>query len=151
MLKDRLDADIKQALLSGDKVTATILRGLKSAILYEEVKVGKKDSGLSDDDIIVVLAREQKKRLEAIALYEQASDKTREATERNEVEVISRYLPAQLSEDELAKLVAEEITAQNAKTIADMGKVIAAVRSRSAGAADGALIAKLVKEALAKA
>lgn len=149
MLKDRLDQDLKTALLAGDKDLATTIRGLKSVILYEEVAKGARDTGLSDEDIVVLLSREAKKRQESADLYAQGGDEARAKTELAEKQVIEKYLPAQLSDDDLAKLIDDAIKeAGEGEGPQIMGKVIGAVKQKVAGQADGARIATMVKQRL---
>src|SRR6185436_15726373 len=100
-LKQQIDADIKQAMLGGDKVLTTTLRGLKSAILYVEVAKNKREEGLTDDEITEVLSKEAKKRQESADLYVQGGNQVKADEELVEKIVIEKYLPAQISEDEL--------------------------------------------------
>ena len=150
MLKTQLDADIKTALLAGDKQKVLTLRGLKSAILYEEVAKGAREEGLDDNGVQAVLRRESKKRVESIELYKQAKEQERAAKEQAEKDLIDSYLPAQMSEEELSGVVARVISELGVTSMQDMGKVIGAVKASTNGSADGALTAKLVKEALSK-
>ncbi len=147
-IKAAIDTDLKAAMLGGDKQTATILRGLKSAILYAEVAEGKRDSGLADPAIIEVLSKEAKKRQESADLYAQAGEAQRAQTELAEKTIIERYLPAQLSDEELEQLIDKAIAQTNATGPQAMGQVIGAVKQQTAGQADGARIARLVKEKL---
>lgn len=150
MLKQQIDQDLKQAMLSGDKDLATILRGLKSAILYVEVAEGKRDEGLNDEAIVALLQKEAKKRQESADLYRQGGDETRAAKEEQEKAVIAKYLPAQLSEDELKELIDAEVSKLDNPSMQQMGQVIGGVKQASKGAADGAVIARLVKERLSQ-
>lgn len=147
-MQEKIDADLKQALLGGDKATAETLRGIKSALLNETIAQGARDSGLSDDQIQKILARESKKRQEAADLYKQGGADERASAELAEKALIDGYLPAQLSEEEITKLVDDEIAKAGPATMQDMGRIIGAVRGRAGGQADGALIARLVKEKL---
>ncbi len=148
--KDEIDRDLKAAMLSGDKTTAETLRGLKSAILNETIAQNARDSGLPDDQIQKILAKESKKRQEAADLYKQGGSAERAATELVEKAIIDGYLPEPMAEADVAKIVDEEIAKAGQPTMQDMGKIIGAVRQRTAGQADGAVIAKLVKEKLAQ-
>jgi uncharacterized protein len=151
MLKARLDQDLKSALLAGDKVLATTLRGLKSAILYAEVAKGVRDTGLSDDDVIALFAKEAKKRQESADLYTQGGNAEKAAAELTERKVIEAYLPKQLSDDELATIIDDVIKQLGATGQSAMGQVIGAVKQRTAGQADGGRVAQLVKERLTTA
>ncbi len=149
-LKTTIDADIKSAMLAGDKTLVTTLRGLKSAILNIEVAEGKRAEGLSDDAIIAVLQKEAKKRQESADLYEQGGSVEKQQAELAEKTVIEKYLPAQLSEGEITKLVEEAIAATGASGMQAMGQVIGAVKAKTGASADGGTIARLVKERLSQ-
>ena len=150
MLEQRIEDDIKSALLAGDKTRAMTLRGLKSTLLNVKVAEGKRDSGLSDEEVINIFSKEAKKRQESADLYVQGNSQERADKELAEKRVIEEYLPQQLSEDEIASIVAEVIAETGASEQRDMGKVIAGVRAKTAGSADGSIIARLTKEKLTK-
>lgn len=147
-LKERIDQDLKTALLGGEKFKAQVLRGLKAAILNEEVALGLREAGLEDSAIERVVAKEIKKRNESAALYDQNGREDSAADERKEAEILSVYLPKQLTEDELKVIIGETITKLGASSPADMGKVIGAVKAQVGTSADGAVIAGLVKQSL---
>jgi uncharacterized protein YqeY len=147
-MQQQIDKDLKEALLAGDKAKAETLRGIKSALLNEAIATGARDSGLADDAIQKILAKESKKRQEAADLYKQGGADDRASKELAEKAIIDTYLPAQMSEAEISKLVDEEIAKVPGATMQNMGQIIGAVRGRAGGTADGALIAKLVKEKL---
>jgi uncharacterized protein YqeY len=147
-MQQQIERDLKSALLSGDKIKAETLRTLKSAILNEAISQNARDSGLSDEQVQKILAKESKKRQEAADLYEQGGSDERAQAELAEKAVIDGYLPEQMGEDDVAKIVDQEISKAGSPTMQDMGKIIGAVRGRTAGQADGALIARLVKEKL---
>lgn len=147
-LMQRLQDDTKAALLGGDRFVGETLRNLKAAILNEEVAQGKRDTGLSDAEIEKVIAREVKKRNESATLYEQNDRAEQAADERREAEILSAYLPQQLSEAEVKAIVDAKVAELGATDAKMMGQVIGAVKAQAGNTADGALIAKLVKEAL---
>ncbi|HET8690404.1 MAG TPA: GatB/YqeY domain-containing protein [Candidatus Saccharimonadales bacterium] len=147
-LKDRLNADLKTAMLARDQFTTETLRGLKAAILNEEVATGTREQGLGDEDVEKLLMRESKKRLEAAELFEKGGNQASADKERKEAELISNYLPQQLSEGEIQKLVDEAVADIQPEGIKDMGRVIGAVKAKAGNSADGALVARLVKEKL---
>lgn len=147
-LEQRLEQDIKTALLAGEKPRVITLRGLKSNLLNVKVAEGKRDSGLSDQEVINIFSKEAKKRQESADLYVQGGSQERADKELVEKAVIEEYLPKQLSEAEIASIVAEVITETGATQQRDMGKVIAGVRAKTAGSADGSIIARLTKEKL---
>jgi len=148
-LKAQFDNDIKAALLSGDRFTASVLRDFKAAILNEEVAQKKREEGLSDAEIEKILIREVKKRAESAAIYDGAERPELSQQERAESKVLEAYLPEQVSEADIKAAVDEAIVATGATSAAQMGQVIGAVKSQLGNAADGGTIARLVKEALA--
>jgi uncharacterized protein YqeY len=149
-MQDEIERDIKTALLAGDKVKAETLRNIKSALLNEAISQGARDTGLSDEQVQKILARESKKRQEAADLYKQGGADDRASAELAEKTIIDTYLPEQMGEDRVAKIVDEEIAEAGQVSLQDMGRIIGAVKSRTAGSADGALIARIVKEKLSR-
>lgn len=146
MIKQTIDQDIKSAMLAGEKDLVLALKTLKSAILYAEVAAGKRDEGLSDLEITALLQKELKKRTEAAQLYEQGGNAKSAEWEHFEEGVIKKYLPKQLGEDEINKLIEESIAELGIELNNQaMGKIIASVKEKSKGAADGGLVARLVK------
>jgi uncharacterized protein YqeY len=148
-VKQQIDSDIKTAMLAGDKVLVTTLRGLKSAILYVEVAEGARDEGLPEDKVISILQKEAKKRQESADLYEQGGNTEKQQAELTEKTVIEKYLPKQLSEEEIGAIVDDVIGATGANGMQAMGQVIGAVKAKAGAAADGSVIARIVKEKLA--
>ena len=147
-IKDQIEQDTKQAMLAGNKTLVTTLRGLKSAILYAELAKGARDDGLPEEEVINILGKEAKKRQESAEMYAQGGSLTRSQAELAEKVVIEKYLPPQLSEEELSQLVSEVIEELGANDITKMGQVITKIKERTQGAAEGAVIAKIVKEKL---
>lgn len=148
-LAEQIQNDMKAALLGGDRFATDTLRNLKAAILNEEVALGKRETGLGDSEIEQIVAREVKKRHESIKLYE-ANDRPELAEpEKKEIEIIEKYLPRQLNEEELLQVINEQITALGAD-MSKMGQVIGAVKAKVGTSADGATIAALVKQQLSK-
>ena len=120
---------------------------LLAAIQVEEV-AGKEARVLKDDEIIKVLSREAKKRREAVDAFKDAGRADKAEQEAKEGEVILKYLPAQLSEDEIKKIVADAIAETGANSPQQMGQVMKIVQPKVAGKADGAMVSSLVKAAL---
>lgn len=144
-IKQQLDQDLKAAMLSGDKNLVEVLRGLKSAVLYEEVAKGTRDAGLEDAEVIAVLQKESKKRQDSADLYEKGGDNERRDKELSEKEVISGYLPAEMSDEELSELVAKVFAENDPVTPQMMGQIIGHVKEAAAGKANGARIASSVR------
>ena len=147
-LKETLKSDLTEAIRSSDKVVSGTIRMVLTAITNEEVS-GKEARVLTEDEIITVLSREAKKRREAAEEFAKANRPDKSAEEKAEGEVIARYLPAQLSEDDVKKMIASAIASTSAAGPGDMGKVMGAIKGQIAGKADGSLVSSLVKAALA--
>lgn len=147
-LKSQLDNDLKAALLGGDRFRAEVLRGLKAVILNEEVAQGKRDTGLDDATIEQLIAREVKKRLDSVNQYTDAGRPELAEAEKAEADVLQAYLPAQLSEAEIQATVDEVIAELGVSGMQAMGQVMGAVKGKLGNAADGATLARLVKQAL---
>jgi len=144
-----LQADLNTAIRGRDEVSSSTIRMLLTAITNEEV-AGKEKRELKDEEIITVLSREAKKRREAAEAFEAAGRADKAVAEKAEGEVIAKYLPAQLSDADLQKLIDEAIAATGAAGPADMGKVMGALKPKIAGKADGGVVSSLVKAALSK-
>lgn len=148
MLKQHIEQDLKNAMLGGDKQRVSTLRVVKSAILYAEVAKGKRATGLNDAEIIDILSKEAKKRQETAELYQKAGESDRAATELAEKAIIELYLPEQLSDAELERIVQEAIHSTHAESAQQMGQVIGEVKKQVGASADGGRIARFVKERL---
>jgi uncharacterized protein len=146
-LKDRLRADLNAAMRARDQVRMRTLRMALTSITNEEV-AGSAARDLTDDEIVGVLTREARKRKEAAEAFSAAGRDDRAAAERAEGDVLAGYLPAQLSDDELAALVAEAIAETGASGMPSMGLVMRTVTPRIAGRADGARVAAEVRRRL---
>lgn len=147
-LKEQILSEMKAALLGGDRFVGETLRGLKAAILNEEVATGKREAGLSDEEIEKVVAREAKKRAESAKLYRENNRPELAEPEEQELEILQRFLPEQMSEDELRTLIKVKIAETGASGPQAMGQVIGAVKKEAGNKADGALVARIVKESL---
>jgi len=147
-LKQRIADDLKAALLGGDRFVAEVLRGLKAAILNEEVAKGLRDEGLDDAAIEQVIAKEVKKRTESAVLYTEGGRPELAENENKEAAVLKVYLPEQLSEDEITAIVRRIIADLSVTGNAAMGQVIGAVKKEAGTSADGATVAKIVKQEL---
>lgn len=146
MLKDRLTQELKNAMLAGDKDRAELLRGLKAAILQEEVAKNLRAEGLPDDQILQVFAREAKKRTEAADIYAKNGRPELADVELTQKAIIEEFLPKQLTDDELAEVVTATIAELG--DAAQMGPVIGRVKAKVGQAADGARVAAAVKTKL---
>jgi uncharacterized protein len=151
-LKDRLRADLTASMKARDAVTTGTLRMALTAVTNEEVS-GARARDLSDAEVMTVLTREVKKRKEAAEAYDGANRPELADKERAESAVLGRYLPQQLSDEELTALVGEavadvEAATGSAPTMRQMGQVVKAAQAKAAGRADGARVAAAVRSAL---
>ncbi|SMC98930.1 hypothetical protein SAMN05661093_03610 [Kibdelosporangium aridum] len=154
-LKDKLKSDLVVALKAKDTARLGTLRMVLAAVSTEEVS-GKEARELTDEEVQRVLTREAKKRKEAAEAFESAGRADQAAAERAEADVIAEYLPAQLSDDELADLVGQavaEVAEQTggAPTQKQMGQVMKAANAKVAGRAEGGRVAAAVKARLSQA
>lgn len=165
MLKERIQEDIKSAMKEGGELVVSVLRMLSASVISKEkekrYKISKqkpdlaeeglqKESQLGDEEIIDVLSSEIKKRRDAIVLYEKGNRPELADKEKKEIEILIKYLPEQLSEEELKKIIQEAVAKTGAKEIKDMGRVMAELMPKIKGKADNSLVSKIIKESLNK-
>ena len=163
MLKQQIRFDATEALKRGDQIVAGVLRLALAAIISKEkekrYKISKeksdlkeeiliKESELTGDEVINILSSEIKKRKDAIFLYEKGNRPELADKEKKEIEILKKYLPEPLPIEELKKLIKESITKVGAKTIKDMGKIMADLMPKIKGKADNSEVIKIVKEIL---
>ncbi len=149
-LKDKLKADLTASLKSRDEVRLRTVRMALAAVNVEEVS-GKQARELSDEEIVKVLAKEAKKRKEAAEAFGNAGRAEQAQAELDEQAVLEEYLPAQLSDDELAAMVDEAVRETGASGPQAMGQVMKAVNPKVAGRAEGGRVAAVVRARLAEA
>jgi len=147
VLKDRLRGDLTDAMKARDEVRTRTLRMALTSITREEV-AGQSARELTDDEVISVLTREAKRRREAAEAFAAAGRDEQAAAERAEGVILDGYLPAQLSDEELAAMVAAVIDETGASGMAAMGQVMRVLTPRVAGRADGARVAAEVRRRL---
>jgi len=148
-IKQLIEDDLKKSLLSGDKETTKTLKVIKSTILDSEIAKNKRDSGLEDGEIVDLLQKEVKKRQDTAEIYDKAGDKTRQQQELDEIQIIKKYLPEQMDEEEIRKIISELTGGENLEQ-KQMGQIIGQVKQSTEGRADGSVIARLVKEVVLK-
>ena len=146
-LKEKLQADLTDAIKARNETKAGTIRMVLAAITTEEVS-GKQARVLTDAEIITVLSREAKKRREAIDAYAAANRADLVAKEKSESDVISAYLPEQLSDSEIEKLVQDAISQTGANGPSGMGQVMKFLQPKIAGKADGGKVSAIVKRVL---
>ncbi|QIX28886.1 GatB/YqeY domain-containing protein [Nocardioides sp. JQ2195] len=148
-LKDRMRADLTAAIKGRDEVRSSTLRMLLTAITNAEV-AGKSHIELTDDDIVTVLSTEAKKRREAATAFDEGGRSAMADKERAELAVIGDYLPAQLTEAEIAAIVTQAVeqTGASGEGMRAMGKVMGVVSPQVKGKADGGQVAAEVRRQL---
>lgn len=152
-LKQQLQADTKEAMKQGNQGVVGVLRMALASISTKAKERRYKEKletepELTDEEIISVLSSEVKKRKDAIVLYEQGNRPELAAKEKTEIEILKEYLPEQLSENEIKKIIAESIAKTGATTVKDMGKIMADLMPKVKGKADNGEISKIIKELL---
>jgi uncharacterized protein YqeY len=150
-LRSRLQQDMKAALKSGDKVVLSTVRMLQSKILEREVELRTtkgRDYHLNDEETIEVISSYAKQRRQSIESYLQGGRDDLVRNEQQELQVVERYLPAQLDESELEALVDRSIEETGARSLKDLGKVMKAVMAEARGAADGKIVNQIAKRRL---
>lgn len=148
MTKQQLREDMTKSMLAKDALKTSVLRMLVSALNYYEIQKGGAGYEASDEDVLTVIQKEVKQRHDSIEQFTSAGRGELAEKEQKELAILQTYLPAQMPEEEVRKLVLEAITSTGATTMQDMGKVMGALMAELKGKADGTLISRLVKEAL---
>jgi uncharacterized protein YqeY len=149
-LRERFTADLKEAMKAGEKGKVSTIRLITSALKDKDIEargLGKPET--TPDELLALLQKMIKQRQESIAIYDANGRPELAAGERAEVEVISSYMPKQMSEDEVKAAIAAAVTESGAESVKDMGKVIAILRANYAGQMDFGKASGLVKAALA--
>ena len=147
-LKEKILSDLKEAMKTGDSGKRDVLRLLDSAIKNAEIEKKKKEDGLSDEETQEVISRAIKQRRDSVEQYKSGGRNDLAQKEQAEIEILSDYLPEQLSEEEVKKVVKEAISQTGARSKADMGKVMGQAMGRLKGQADGNLVKSIVESEL---
>lgn len=147
MLKKQIFEDLKSAMREGNAEKRDTLRMLDSMIKNAEIDKKKREEGLSDEEVQEVVLKAIKQRKDAIAQYVEGGREELADKEKKEIEILSAYMPVQLGEDEIRKIVRETLAEAGA---ADMGKAMGAVMAKLKGQADGTIVRKIVEEELKK-
>jgi len=153
--KEKIQKDLNEAVKAKEELKTSVLRLLLAAILNKEKEKRyrlkeEKDALLNDEETLEVILSEAKKRKESIELYGKGGREELVEKEKKELGILQKYLPEQISEDELSSLVQAAIAKVGAKEMKDMGKIMAVLMPQIKGRADGNLVSKIVKELLAK-
>lgn len=146
-LKEQIKKEMTDAFKAGDSLTKSTLAMLLSSIQNKEIEKGK-DKELSNDDIIAIIGTEVKKRKDAAQQYEDGGRPELAQKEKDEVSILEKYLPEQMSEEEITSVVSKVIEEMGAEGMSQMGQVMNGVMKELKGKADGSLVNRIVKEKL---
>lgn len=146
-LLETLNADMKQAMKDKNKEALSVIRMVKSTVMNEQISLGH---DLTPEEELTVLSREVKQRQDSLAEFERGGREDLAAGIRSELTILAKYLPAQLTEEEIVAIVAAAIEQTGATGPKDMGKVMGVVTPQIKGKADGKVVADLVKATLAQ-
>ncbi|MDZ4227677.1 MAG: GatB/YqeY domain-containing protein [Candidatus Levybacteria bacterium] len=146
MLKQKIQDELKQAMLSRDVLKTSVLRMVKSAITYYEIQKGGAGYEATDEDVLQVIQKEAKQRRDSIEEFKKANRLELVDKETKELEMLQVYLPQQMSEAQIREIVKQTIREINATTAAEMGKVMGALMPKVKGKADGGLVSRIVRE-----
>ena len=149
-LKNKISEDQKNALKNGDALRLSVLRMLSAAIANKEIELRKKDLGLSDQEILDVIAAEAKRRKDAIAGYGNGGRKDLAAKEQRELEILQKYLPPEISDEDLARIIKNGIREVGATGEKDFGNIMKSIMPTLRGKASGARISRALKDELKK-
>ncbi|MFL2070987.1 GatB/YqeY domain-containing protein [Marinilactibacillus psychrotolerans] len=144
---EELNQDMKVAMKAKDRESLITIRMLKSALQNEQINKGDE---LTEDEELTVLAREKKQRIESLNEFKDADRKDLVEKLEKELSIVDQYLPEQLSEQEIVRIVRDTVEETDAESMKDMGKVMGAVLPKVKGKADGSLVSSIVKQELSK-
>ena len=145
-IREKLTSDMKTAMRDKDQLRLETIRSLQSAIKNKEIEV--RPNPISGEDVLAVIKKMAKQRRESIDQFQTAGRQDLVDKEAAELKVIEGYLPAQMSRDQVEKIVAETIAELKASTIKDMGPVMKAVAAKTAGSADNKMVSEVIKSKL---
>ena len=148
MTKQNLQEELKQSMLAKTQVKTSVLRMLLSAINYYEIQKGGAGYEASEEDVLAVIGNQAKQRKDSIEQFKAAGRNELVEKETAELELLQKYLPEQMGEEEISKLVTQALAQTGATTMQDIGKVMAALMPKIKGKADGNLVSQLVKKEL---
>lgn len=145
-LKEKIQADLIEAMKSKNEIATSAIRMLKAAVLKFETSGEKKTA--TDEDVVQIAGKEIKQRRDSIDQFEKGGRSELAAREKEEITILEKYLPAQLSEDELRTIIQDVIATTGASGKSDLGRVMGALMPRVKGKSDGGLVNKIVQELL---
>lgn len=144
-LAERLNEDMKQAMKDGDKFRLQVIRMVRASIKNQEIEARRP---LNEEEVIQVLSRELKQRRDSLQDFQKGGREDLVAQMTAEMDIISQYLPAQLSEEEIKEIALQTIKETGASSKADMGKLMGALMPKVKGRADGKVVNRIVQELL---
>lgn len=147
MLKDKIKEELKASMFARDELKTSTLRLLLSSVKNYEIEKGL-DYEANDEDVLTIVGREIKKRKEAIEAYKNAGRNDAADKEQKELDILSKYQPEQMGEEELEKIVKKAIEKTGASSMQDMGKLMGTIMPQVKGKADGDMVSKIVRENL---
>lgn len=148
MLKQKLQEELKESMFAKDELRTSVLRMLLSAINYYEIQKGGAGYEASDEDVLTVVQNQAKQRKDSIEQFEKGERQDLAEKEKKELTLLQKYLPEQMNEEEVKKIVKETIEQVGATSMQDFGKVMGALMPKVKGKAEGGLVSKIVKEEL---
>ena len=146
--KQELKDELKQSMLAKNELKTSVIRFVLSGITYYEINKGGAGYEATNEDVLAVIQKEVKQRKDSIDQFQKAGRQDLVDKEKSELTLLEQYLPAQMGEDEVKKLVDEAIAQTGAKSMADIGKVMGALMPKVKGKADGNMVSSLVKSSL---
>ena len=146
-LKKKIKSDLKDAMKSGDSVVRGVLRLLSSDIKNEEISLKKE---LADDNVLKIIKKDIKRHKESIEQYKTGGRKDLVEQEEKELEILEKYMPEQMGEEEIRKIVSDVVEKLKATDASDFGKVMGMAMKEIGGNVDGSIVSKIVKEELGK-
>ena len=151
MLTDRLQEDLKTAMRAKDQVRLRTIRSLRAALTEKEIELRAQHQDLTEEEVLAVVQKQAKQRRDAIEQYQEAGRDDLVRKEEEELEVLEEYLPEQLGDEEIRKVLHELIKATGAASPRDLGKVMGVAMQRLRGKADGRRVNELARELLSDA
>ena len=147
-MKDKLKEDLKESMLARDELRTSVLRLLLSAINYYEIQKGGAGYSATDEDVISVIQKEVKQRKDSIEQFKNAQRQELVEKEEKEMAILNKYLPEQMGEEEIAKIVKATISETGVSSMQEMGKLMGALMPKVKGKADGNLVSQIVRKEL---
>lgn len=147
-LREKIKNDLKESLKTRESKKLSVLKMLSAAIVNEEIRLKKKETGLTEEEILKVVKSEAKKRKDSVEAYTKAGRNDLAEAEKEELPILEVYLPEEMAEEEIEKIVENVIKKTNAESVQDFGKVMKEAMTEIAGQADGNRVSRVVKQLL---